>query len=178
MLSAAEYLIKSDELEKAEVAFVLGGSSMDRGKEAARIYEDGWVPQLVSTGENIPSVLEIKGIMESEAELTKQQMVSAGVHSSVCIILTRGTSTKEEAEAILEYCERHGHKKIMIISNKFHLRRIHKVFRSRFKEKGIDIILHGAASSRYDELNWWESEEGLIATNNEYMKLCYYWWNY
>lgn len=178
MESAAKYLIRFDGLEKVEVAFVLGGSSMDRGKEAASIYQDGWFPQLVSTGENIPSVLEIKGIMESEAELTKQQLVSAGVHPSICIILNRGTSTMEEAEAILEYCERHGHKKIMIISNKFHLRRIHWVFRSMFKEKGIDIVLHGAASSRYDEYRWWQSEEGLIATNNEYMKLGYYWWKY
>ena len=178
MESTAGYLIRSDELEKVEVAFVLGGSSMDRGKEAARIYQDGWVPQFISTGENIPSVLEIKGIDETEAELTKQQMVSAGVHPSVCIILNRGTSTMEEAEAILEYCERHGHKKIMIISNKFHLRRIHWVFRSMFKEKGIDIVLRGASSSRYDEYRWWQSEEGLIATNNEYMKLGYYWWRY
>lgn len=178
MTSAAEYLIRPDEAQKAEVAFVLGGSSMDRGKEAAKVYQEGWVPQLVTTGENVPSVLEIKGIMETEAQITRAQIIASGVHKSVCVIMNKGTSTMEEAHAILYYCDRHGLDKIMIISSNYHLRRINNVFRPMFKEKGIEVVLHGTSSSRYNEMEWWKTEEGLIALNNEYMKLLYYWWKY
>lgn len=178
MRSAAEHLIREDELSKAEVAFVLGGSSQDRGKEAAKIYLEGWVPQLVTTGENIPSVLEIKGIQETEAQITKAQIVASGVHPSVCIVLNKGTSTMEEAHAVLEFCKRHGYRKVMVISNKYHLRRIHRVFRPMFREADIELVLHGTASSHYNELEWWKTEEGMIAFHNEYMKLLYYWWKY
>ena len=178
MESAAVFLIKQDPLEQADVAFVLGGSSLDRGSAAALVFKEGYVPLLVTTGENISSVLEIKGINESEAQLTRQQILNEGVPSKSCLTLDVGTSTMEEANAILDWCLAQRMKKVMVISNKYHLRRIHRVFRPMFAEEDIELILHGCENSRFDEMKWWQSEEGLIATNNEYMKLLYYWFKY
>lgn len=58
------------------------------------------------------------------------------------------------------------------------MRRINNVFRPMFREKGIEVVLHGTSSSYYNKMEWWKTEEGLIAINNEYMKLLYYWWKY
>ena len=42
----------------------------------------------------------------------------------------------------------------------------------------IEVLLSGCSHSFYDENFWWESEEGMIMVNNEYMKLLYYYLNY
>jgi hypothetical protein len=52
------------------------------------------------------------------------------------------------------------------------------VFEDKFDEAGIRINFHGAAPLEYTELNWWQNEEGLIMTNNELVKLFYYFIKY
>jgi hypothetical protein len=52
------------------------------------------------------------------------------------------------------------------------------VFEDKFKEAGIKVNFHGATSAEYDPTNWWKNEEGLIMTNNELVKLLYYFIKY
>ena len=46
------------------------------------------------------------------------------------------------------------------------------------KDAGVDLIIRAAKNSRFNELEWWKTEEGLIAINNEWIKTLYYWWKY
>jgi hypothetical protein len=48
------------------------------------------------------------------------------------------------------------------------------VFEDKFEKAGIKINFHGAAPIEYNELNWWQNEEGMIMTNNELVKILYY----
>ncbi|MFM7234971.1 MAG: hypothetical protein ACKOZM_10295, partial [Flavobacteriales bacterium] len=59
-------------------------------------------------------------------------------------------------------------------SSAFHLRRVRMVFEDKFFDAGITVHFLGAAPIEYNELNWWNNEEGLIMTNNELVKLLYY----
>jgi len=36
----------------------------------------------------------------------------------------------------------------------------------------------GAPEEGFSKSNWWQTESGLIAVNNEFLKWAYYWWNY
>ena len=77
-----------------------------------------------------------------------------------------------------------GYGTSIIINNKFEIR---ETFSApcgndtrflKFAQKGIQVSIKGAASSSYSENEWWKSENGLIALNNEYIKLIYYFMKY
>ncbi len=174
LIGLGNHLITEDPVTRVDAVFVLGGSVKDRGVEAARIYEQGLSDRFVFTGAPVPSALEALGIDSTEAECTRNSAVVAGMPMEVTTTLNKGTSTFEEAEALLEFAIAEQLDTVMVISSRFHLRRIGFVFRKRFHKAGITVLLHGAPSSLFDEQSWWTSEEGLIMLNNEYVKLAYY----
>ncbi len=171
---AGDYLILEDPPGKGEVAFVLGGNSLDRGRKAASLYEADKVPRVVCLGANIPGSLAAFGIDSTESDLTARILKQEGVPDSAIQSLDQGTSTWEEAIACRAYCREHGVDTAIVLSDKFHLRRVRYVFEPLFEDVSTHIRYRGASSSRYDEEEWWKSEEGMLMVNNEYMKLIYY----
>lgn len=177
MRQMAYYLMKFDEPVKTEYAFVLGGNSLDRGNKAIELYKNGFISKIVCTGENIPGVLEAVGNPMNEAELTVDYIFRlSSIDSNRVTALNIGTSTREESFAILNFCLENKVDTAIIISSAYHLRRVRNVFDHLFKENGIYLNYQAAKNSKFNELEWWKSEEGMIAINNEYIKLFYYWW--
>lgn len=172
------FLITEDAPAPVDAVFVLGGSAHDRGVEAARIHQQGLSQQFVFTGAPVPGALNALGIDSSEAQCTRQAAVMAGLPPELATALNAGTSTFEEAVALLAFAQDNGMDSVMVVSNRFHLRRIGMVFRTKFAPAGITVLLHGAPSSDFDEAVWWKSEDGLVMLNNEYLKLAYYWLKY
>ncbi|MBP8822342.1 MAG: YdcF family protein [Flavobacteriales bacterium] len=172
------FLITEDPPNRVDAVFVLGGSVYDRGMEAARIHQQGLSPRFIFTGAPVPTALKALGIDSTEAECTRNTAVMAGIPLAHTTALNKGTSTFEEAVALLDHARSHGLDTVMVISNRFHLRRIGMVFRPRFEQAGITVLLHGAPSPDINEAFWWASEEGLVMLNNEYLKLGYYWLRY
>lgn len=172
------YLIVEDVSGQVDAIVVLGGSSLDRGTGGAELYLAEISQIVVCTGGNIPDALEILNKPLQECSLTKLQLEKESVPPSAIVTLCTSTSTKEEAEEVLAYCLEQDVSSIIVVSDKFHTRRVGKVFRKIFEESEIVIFVHGVSSSQYDEDLWWESERGMIMVNNEYMKLLYYWVKY
>jgi len=174
---AGNRLITEDELQKTEYCFVMGGSSYERGMEAAKIYKDGFAEKFVCLGENIPNLLKITGDTLTEAELSAMNLIKCGIPPQNIITIKKSTSTREEIAEIYSYCSSNHISKLIIVSSKFHLRRIRNEVRKHFDEEKFTVILHGAPAAEYDEEEWWKYEQGMIAVNNEYMKLIWYWLN-
>ena len=172
--SAADYLICEDLPSKSQIAFALSGAPSERSAKAAEIFKKGYFNKIVCTGENHPQDFRALGVDMTEAELTKLALIKLGVPDSSIELLKEGTSTMEESDAILKYCLEKSLTKIEIISSKFHSRRVRNVFKEKFSEKGIEVKILGASAIGYNELEWWNNEYGLIALNNEYVKLLYY----
>lgn len=169
-----QLLIVEDAPVHVDVVYALGGSSLDRGRELAVLLQQGVAPIGVTTGSNLSSALEAYGLEVSEASLTATAARRAGAPSKRIDMLVMGTSTWEEAAAVLDDARRRGADTIVVITTEFHTRRVARVFRKRFEGSGITVLVHGARASDYDPERWWTSEEGLIMVNNEYMKLLYY----
>jgi uncharacterized SAM-binding protein YcdF (DUF218 family) len=175
----ANYLIVETNYNSIEYAFVLSGGAFDRGNKGAALYHEGKVKHFVCTGANQSPDIMALGIDTLESDLTKLQLVKMGVPEAAITLIKEGTSTLEEAEIILSFCKAQGLDSILLISAKFHTRRVYQVFtKQQFTEAGIYVCFQGAPSSLYDEMNWWKSEYGLIALNNEYLKQLYYLVNY
>jgi len=171
-------LILEDSLERADALFVLSGGGYDRGNEAAKVLQQGYASHIICTGGNRFVELKVFNIDTLESDMTVANLRRLGVPQSVITEIREGTSTKEESKIILKYCRDNRIKTAMVLSSKLHTRRIDEVFRPIMQSAGIKLIVRGAPSSRFDEMQWWESEEGLIAVNNEWLKRMYYWLKY
>lgn len=172
------YLDASEQAVAAQRIFVLGGGNYDRGFKAARLWHQGYAPKIICTGSNVSGTVKSLGFSYSEAELTKMRILSLDVDSSLVSALSMGTSTMDESDLILDYCLLNEWDQIIIVSDVFHTKRIRNVFKRKFKNAGINTVIVGAPSSRYNESEWWKEEAGLIMVNNEYVKHLYYWWYY
>ena len=168
------YLMVEDPKTKVDAIFVLSGNSLDRGAEAAKLYQEGWAPSIVCLGGEPHSALELYGIHDLSFEMTKRVLLEQGIPSKAIDTLPEGTSTFEEFVAISRYCKEHQMKKIMVVSSLFHTRRIDTFFRLRLHFQGIEMVLRGAKESGFDEQKWWKAEPGLLFVNSEYIKMAYY----
>lgn len=172
---AGNRLIDEDRVEQADAVFVLGGNSKDRAREATVLYEKGLSEIFICTGSHESEFLQFYNIPHTEAAFSASIMKRLGVPSEKVIDLITGTSTREEADTLLNYSLQHAFKKVIVVSDKFHTRRVGQVFRQKFKEKGIDVMVHGVGHSDYDEAHWWKTEKGLLMVFEEYVKMVYYW---
>lgn len=195
LLNIGNFLIREDSLQKSDAIFVLGGDSYDRGNLAVKLFKEGYASKIVCSGENIPTILKALGISYAESEITRINIISAFAPAdsgkspakenktafppdSSVSILRKGTSTMEEIIAIKDYCRENKLNKIILITSKFHTRRVGSVCKKIFHDEKPELIITGVPSSSYSEEKWWESEEGLIMVNNEYVKLIYYFLKY
>jgi uncharacterized SAM-binding protein YcdF (DUF218 family) len=170
----SNFLMKQDAPEKADLMVVLSGSAFDRGNEGARLYKEGYAKQVICPGGNLEDLFLILGDTMYESDLCRKNVIRNGVADSLVTALHYGTSTREEADTILGYCKQHQIKKIIVVTTLFHTRRAGRVYKERFAKEGITVLMRGAHASDYSEDLWWQSEYGLIALNNEYMKTLYY----
>jgi len=175
--SASSFIVE-DELQKADALFVLSGGGYDRGNEAAKIFRQGFAPKIVCTGGNPFVELRVFDIDTLESDMTAANLRRLDIADSLIIEIRKGTSTKEESEIILNYCKEQRIKRAIVLSSKLHTYRVMQVFKKKLEEAGIEVIIRGALSSRFNEMLWWQSEDGLIAVNNEWIKRMYYWWKY
>ena len=176
--SFATFLIREDSLQKADAIFILSGGAYDRGNEAAKLFDAGWAPRIICTGGNEIPMLCVFDIDTLESDMARCNLLQLGIPDSIIVMVRMGTSTKEEFKIIKKFCAEHRYKRIIIVTSKLHTYRVDNVFRNPLHDSDIELIIRGAPSSRFNELEWWQSEEGLIAVNNEWLKTFYYWWKY
>jgi len=173
-----DFLIREDPRVPCDAIYVLGGTPLERGTLAGQLLVQGMAPVAFCTGEAVPTTLLTLDLTLTEGELSRHAAIEAGADSSIVHALNVGTSTYEEAEAIIAHAQQAGYTNIMVISTEFHSRRVGKVFRKSARNSAVSVHVAVAASQRYDSVRWWESEEGMLMVNNEYMKLLYYWLRY
>ena len=176
--ATAKFLIENDTDKSCRVAFVLSGNSIDRGKKAVELFKQGKIKKIVCPGGNLHPLFEAMGFRFLESEVTKKAMIQMGIPDTCIELVPFGTSTREEASLITDYCLKHHLDTAMIISSEFHTRRIHYSLKKGSAGKGIHFWIVGAPDSKIRYWNWWKDENGLIMINNEWIKLLYYYWKY
>ena len=170
----AEAWIVHDPLSQADAIVVLGGGLQTRPFEAARLFRDGYAPKiLVASPERKPT--DKLGITAEDADVTKQILLEQGVPDSAIVIFgNEVSSTYEEALALREWVNQSGAKKIIIVTDPFHTRRVRWLFRKELATTGAQILTGAAAPLKYTASNWWQTEQGLIEFQNELIKYAYY----
>jgi len=176
----ADLLVVNDPFQPADIIFVLNGDYNTRPFRASELYEQGLAPVIViARSEMLPA--EELGLAPNDTDVSIGVMKALGVPPEKIVVLpVEGgtTSTFDEAIALRQYIESHNVHSLILLTSAFHTRRAKWIFDRELS--GLPVRLEVAAVPHYgfDESDWWQSEDGLITLNNEYIKLVYYFVKY
>jgi uncharacterized SAM-binding protein YcdF (DUF218 family) len=176
----ADLLVVNDPLQPADMIIVLNGGYNTRPFRASELYQQGLAPVIVIVrSEVLPA--EKLGLAPNDTDVSISVMEQLGVPPGKIVVLPvegGATSTFDEAIALRQYIKTHNIHSLILLTSAFHTRRAKWVFDRELA--GLPITLEVTAVPYYgfDESNWWQSEDGLIALSNEYIKLAYYFLKY
>lgn len=172
----ATVLIVDDELQPADIIFLLAGEVESRPFYAAELFKQGLAPQIVMCQEEESPAVEI-GLYPRGTDVAIEILKELGVPAeNIKLIAFEGgtTSTRDEARFLGRYVEEHNVTRVILITTAFHTRRAKWIFVKELSGSGVTVEIAAAPQWKFDETNWWQQERGLIVFVNEYIKLFYY----
>jgi uncharacterized SAM-binding protein YcdF (DUF218 family) len=171
---AASAWIVNDPLAKADVIVVLGGGPETRPFEAAKLYHQGLAARILIMQPK-PGPASVLGLIPSEAELTRRILINRGVPASALVILQNEvTSSYEESMVFRDWVKTNSIKSVIIPTDIFHTRRVRWLYRKELNNTGIQVRVEAVPVLEYTARDWWRSEHGVVAFQNEVLKFVYY----
>jgi uncharacterized SAM-binding protein YcdF (DUF218 family) len=172
---AADLWIVSDQITPADAVVVLGGGIDVRPFEAADLYAKGMVRKvLLSEVEEGPSV--DVGAVTGHAEGNRQVLLRLGVPESAIEKFGKANkNTREEAISLKDWTVRNEVSVLIIPTEIFAARRVRWIFRREFAGTGVLVEVPSFEPPRqYKRTEWWKTENGMLAFQNEVLKYFYY----
>jgi uncharacterized SAM-binding protein YcdF (DUF218 family) len=173
------FLAREDPLQKADALFVFAGTLAERPLEAADLFREGYAPWIVVTRATIDQAtfqLEQRGVrIPTQYDLSKEVLLQLGVPARVLVTPSFiHDNTGEEARTLRELALAHQWRRVILVSSKYHLRRLTLASRRALRGTNVEVIARG---SRYDESvpdRWWTSRRDIRWVVSEVPKLVAY----
>jgi uncharacterized SAM-binding protein YcdF (DUF218 family) len=178
MSAAAKWWIVDDPIVKSDAVVVLGGGLESRPSFAADLYRRGLVSTVLVSDVRLSAAAD-KGVLPPETDIAISLMEKEGVPASAIQAFgSHVNSTRDEAEGVRAWVEKHPVHRLIVPSDPFHTRRVKWLFTRTLRAQNVAVDVISIPTSRYDPLKWWTSEEALISFQNEVIKFAYYWLHY
>ncbi len=164
----------SDAVTHADIIVVLGGGLDVRPFAAAELYQKGLADKVLISQVADDRVATI-GAALGHTESNRQVLLRLGVPASA--IETFGTAnhnTRSEARALRGWVEHHATSTVIIPTEIFAARRMRWIFRRELAGQAVRIEVPSFEPPQYTLANWWKSEHGIVAFQNEILKYAYY----
>jgi DUF218 domain len=171
---AADLWIVSDPISRADAIVILGGGLAIRPFEAAELWQRGLADKILISQPSDDRAVSI-GAMLSHSKLNREILLKLGVPAGV--IETFGTgnkNTQEEAVALRKWAERNAASAFIIPIEIFPARRVRWIFRREFFGTAVKIEVPSFEYPDYTRRDWWKTEHGVVAFQNEVLKYIYY----
>ena len=177
--NVGRFFTADDPLQKADVIFVLAGSTMDRPLEAVDLYQQGYAPRIVLTRDTPEQALLITAkrgvVLPLKADAARDAMIQLGVPAAAIIVPPRvHDNTAQEAQTLRVLAAEQRWRRVIVISARYQARRARMAMRRELKNTDIDVEVRG---TRYDVVNpdrWWTSRSDVRWVLNEGAKLLAY----
>ena len=174
-----QFLSREDPLARADVIFVFAGTIAERAMEASELYKEGYAPRIVVTrGPRTAAVyrLEELGIdVASETDLNRDVLLQLGVPLEALLLPPElHDNTAEEARTLRALADRHGWRRIIIVSSKYHLRRAGLAVRRALRGTGVQVIRRGTRFDASTPDTWWNRRADIRWIVSETPKLLAY----
>jgi uncharacterized SAM-binding protein YcdF (DUF218 family) len=174
LLAATDLWIVSDPVSRADAIVVLWGGLATRPFVAAELWRRGLADKILISQAPEERAVSM-GAMPSHTELNREILLKLGIPAGV--IETFGTAnknTREEAVALREWAERNAASVFIIPTEIFPARRVRWIFRREFSGTTVSIEVLSIEPPDYTRRDWWKTEHGLVAFQNEVLKYIYY----
>jgi uncharacterized SAM-binding protein YcdF (DUF218 family) len=175
---AGTWLVKTDEVEQADVMVILMGSFSERVLQAADLYEQGVSDQVFIPEEAMGAykILEARGVqLISNSTQARNALVSMGVPSENIVILPGdATSSLEEARIIRDYLNTvPGIESVLLVTSTSHTRRAGMIFRAALNALDNPPAVHCSPNpyTSYHAERWWKDRNDIQRVVGEYMKM-------
>jgi uncharacterized SAM-binding protein YcdF (DUF218 family) len=180
LVQVANFLIIDDKPAKADIIYVLNGDHNTRPYKAAELYKSGYAPKVViARAEDSPASMQ--GLIANDTDISDHVFQLAGIPETAIVELKVPggvSSTFDEAISLRQYCREKSLHRVIVVTSSFHTRRARWIIARLLSPIGVEVLMAQAPDAKYGPQNWWKSEDGLIACQNEYLKLIYYWFKY
>lgn len=171
LLSVGRFLAAPAQIpQKADLVVALGGDAGERVRKAFELYRDGYAPHVLLTGIEGGDPVTRPYYLNWRAEV----LVAQGVPQVAIVFDMTSANTWEEAANTRRLMDLRGWKRVLVVSDPPHLRRLDWAWDKAFKGSGKRYLLIAAPMEGWDARRWWQNEKSVQFVLMEVIKLAYY----
>jgi len=177
MLRVGHWLVKQDDLQKADAIAVLSGGFPARALEAASLYRDGYAKEiwLTKPGAGSPILKEMGIHYPTEADFNYRVLLRQGIPGKAIRILGQPIgNTSDEVDVISDKLQKRNENSVIIVTEKAHTRRVHMLWTRLSAPHGAAII-RAVSHDEFDPGAWWNHTEDTLQVVHEMVSLVNLW---
>src|SRR5260370_5541907 len=171
------WLVVEDPLVKARAIVVLSGAMPLRAIEAAKLYREGYAPEIWLTHSAEPGeTLERMGIpFSGEDHYNRLVLIHEGVPTEAIHVLEpRIVNTADEIKVVAAALGRESNRTVIFVTTKAHTRRVRLLWRTLVPGQGRAIV-RAASSDSFDPQHWWRTTSDALDVVREVLGLLNAW---
>jgi uncharacterized SAM-binding protein YcdF (DUF218 family) len=171
------WLVVEDPLGKARAIAVLSGRMPLRAMEAAKLYREGYAPEIWLTHSAEPAAtLGEMGIpFASEDFYSARVLIHEGVPAGAIRVLEPPImNTMDEVNAIAAALAKEKDRTAILVTTKAHTRRVRLLWRRLGSEQGTAIV-RAASEDPFDPRHWWRTTSDALDVLREVLGLMNAW---
>lgn len=173
------WLVVEDAPAKADAIFVPAGDPPFRAAEAARLFTQGFAPEvwLALDGRRRRERYFAKLGIEypGEREYNRAALLRLGVpEQAIHIVDVPVYDTYDEVKAVSTELARRGGRTLIITSSQYHTRRIRLLW-SKLAAPGQRLIVRAARQDGFRAAAWWKNSSDALAVAREVMGIVNAW---
>ena len=171
------WLVVEDPLGKARAIAVLSGGMPLRAMEAAKLYREGYAPEIWLTHSAEPAAtLGEMGIpFAGEDYYSARVLIHEGVPTGAIRVLEPPiVNTADELNTIAATLAKEKDRTAIIVTTKTHTRRVRLLWRRLGPRRGSAIV-RAAAEDPFDPRRWWRTTSDALDVVREVLGLMNAW---
>jgi uncharacterized SAM-binding protein YcdF (DUF218 family) len=171
------WLDREDPLQKAAAIAVLSGRMPDRALEAAKLYNQGYAPQVwLSYSVEPGATLEKYSIpFAGEETYDRLLLLHEGVPESAVRLLDPPIiNTADEMHTFGLALRQENLHRVILVTSKLHTRRTATLWK-RISSKDGEAFVRGVPGDEYLVRHWWQSTSGALDVVREILGLMNIW---
>jgi uncharacterized SAM-binding protein YcdF (DUF218 family) len=176
-LGVGRWLVVEDPLTKVRAIVVLSGAMPVRAIEAAKLYREGYAPEVWLTHSIEPAeTLEGMGIaFAGEDHYDTLVLIHEGVPAEAIHVLERPiVNTADEIKVAASALARAKGEAVIFVTTKAHTRRVRLLWR-RLAPSQAQAIVRAASGDSFDPRHWWRSTSDALDVVREILGLLNAW---
>jgi uncharacterized SAM-binding protein YcdF (DUF218 family) len=175
--TVGRWLVVEDPLTKSRAIAVLSGRMPLRAKEAAKLYREGYAPEIWLTHSAEPGeTLAAMGIVfAGEDYYNVRILIHEGVPPGAIHVLDPPiVNTADEIRVIAAALTKEKDRTVIVVTTKAHTRRVRLLWRRLASGRGRAIV-RAASDDPFDPRHWWRNTGDALDVVREVLGLLNAW---